>query len=199
MRSFIRLASPADAKPCLAIYAPVVRDSAISFEIEPPKLGEMRHRIADYLKHAPWLCYEQDGQVAGYAYASQFRPRLAYRWSVEGSFYLAPEVRGRGIGFALGTVLVQLLKLQGFDGLFGAIALPNPASERMSEKLGMRRVGVLPRAGFKLGRWHDVAYWHMELSESTPTPEEPKTPAECAGTPEWQAALDTANSLLAHR
>jgi phosphinothricin acetyltransferase len=115
---------------------------------------------------------------------------------VEGSFYLAPEVRGRGIGFALGTVLIELLKLQGFHGLFGAIALPNVASERMSEKLGMRCVGVLPRAGFKLGRWHDVAYWHMELNEPTSMPIEPKTPMQCAGMPEWHAALEGANGLL---
>jgi phosphinothricin acetyltransferase len=183
------MATPDDAEACLAIYAPVVRDTVISFETVPPALAEMRERIASNLEYAPWLVYEEDGLVLGYAYASKFRPRLAYRWAVEGSYYFAPEARGKGLGFATASLLHELLRLQGFQSVYDVIALPNPASERLSEKLGKRRVGVLPKAGFKLGQWVDVAYWHMELSPTADSPVEPGTMEERSAMPEWQAAM----------
>ena len=185
----IRMATPDDAEACAGIYAPVVRDTVISFETEPPTVNQMRSRIVEYLPFAPWLCYEENGQVLGYAYASRFRPRPAYRWAVEGSCYLAPEARGKGAGFALASLLNDLLRLQGFQSVYDVIALPNPASERLSEKLGRRRVGVLPGAGYKLGRWVDVAYWRQELIAPEPVPAEPRTVAECEQMPEWQAVM----------
>ncbi len=194
MSQLIRLATPVDGAACAAIYDPVVRDSAISFETDPPTAEDMAARIADYSKVAPWLVYEEESSILGYAYGSKFRPREAYRWCAEASTYLAPEAQGRGIGTRMAQLLIELLRLQGFQSVYSVIALPNPASERLSKKLGMKRVGVLPKAGFKLGEWHDVAQWHMELNPATANPPEPKSPVECDAMPEWQALLDAANS-----
>ncbi len=193
MTETIRMATSDDAAACAAIYAPSVTDTAISFEMEPPSADEMARRMSEYMEVAPWLIYESDGKVLGYAYGSKFRPRAAYRWCVEASTYLTPEVQSRGIGTRLGRLLIELLRLQGFQSVYSVIALPNPASERLSEKLGMKRVGVLPKSGFKLGSWHDVAQWHMELNPAVSDPPEPKSPTECETLPKWQAALRAAN------
>lgn len=193
MSTQIRMVSNDDAEACAAIYAPVVRETAISFETDPPTVDEMAVRIDEYLKIAPWLVYEMDGNVLGYAYGSKFRPRLAYRWSVEASTYLAPEARGRGVGTKLAVLLIDLLRIQGFQSVYSVIALPNPASERLSEKLGMKQVGLLPKSGFKLGEWYDVAQWHMELNPATANMPEPKTPSECEALPAWHAAFATSN------
>ena len=187
--SSIRLATVDDAEACLAIYAPIMENTVISFEITPPTLDEMRERVRSYLEFAPWLVCEVDDRVIGYAYAAKFRPRLAYRWAVEGSYYFAAEARGKGLGFATAMALHELLRIQGFQSIYDVIALPNYASERLSEKLGKRRVGVLPKAGYKDGQWIDVAYWHMELNPAVDNPAEPKTMAECMALPEWQAVL----------
>ena len=190
MTGTIRMATQVDAEACAGIYAPYVRDTVISFETEPPSIDEMRQRMASNLEYAPWLIYEERGRVLGYAYAGKFRPRLAYRWAVEGSYYFAPEAQGRGLGFATANLLHDLLRLQGFQSVYDVIALPNPASERLAEKLGKRCVGILPKSGYKHGRWIDVAYWHMELNPAVADPAEPKTIAECAAVPEWRAALE---------
>ncbi len=193
MSELIRMATAKDAAACAAIYAPVVSDTAISFETAPPTEAEMADRIAEYSQIAPWLVFESSGEVLGYAYGSRFRPRPAYRWCVEASGYLAPEARGRGVGTRLLVLLTDLLRIQGFQSLYGVIALPNPASERLCEALGMTRVGALPKAGYKLGTWHDVAQWHMELNPAVEDPSEPKSPAESEDLPEWQAAFAAAN------
>ncbi len=192
----IRMATAADAEACVEIYAPVVRSTSISFETEPPTVPEMEARISEYLEHAPWLIYEEDGRVLGYAYGSKFRPRAAYRWNVEASTYLALEARSRGVGSLLAELLIDLLRFQGFQSLYGVIALPNPASERLSEKFGMKQVGLLPKAGHKNGAWHDVALWHMELNLAVATPAEPKSMAECMESPEWQVMFAAANTAI---
>ena len=196
MANLIRMATRDDAEACLRIYEPIIRETSISFETEVPSVEDMRGRISDYLGYAPWICYEEDGVVVGYAYGSRFRPRAAYRWSVEGSVYLALDSRGKGVGMALAGLLSELLRLQGFQVLIGGIALPNPASEGLVEKLGMERMGVLPRVGFKFSEWHDLALWQMELNEPSVNPSEPLSVVECAGTPGWDAAFAGANELL---
>lgn len=196
MVKLIRMATPDDAEACLRIYEPIIRETSISFETEVPSIEEMRGRISEYLGYAPWICYEEDGVVVGYAYGSRFRPRAAYRWSVEGSVYLALDSRGKGVGMALGLLLSQLLRLQGFQVLIGGIALPNPASEGLIAKLGMKRMGVLPRVGFKFGEWHDLALWQMELNEASMSPGEPLSVEELAGTQAWNEAFAGANELL---
>lgn len=193
MSELFRLATVDDATACAEIYAPFVSDTAVSFESVPLTPDDMARRMAEYSEVAPWIVYERDGRVLGYAYGSRFRPRPAYRWCAEASAYLAAEARGGGVGTRIARLLIDLLREQGFQSVYGVIALPNPASERLSEKLGMKHVGTLPKAGFKQGSWHDVAQWHMELQPATTSPTEPKTVAECIGTPKWAQIFANAN------
>ena len=165
----IREANGGDAAAVAAIYAPVVRDTIISFEEEPPSAGEMAKRFAaSYL----WLVAEEDGKVVGYAYAAPFHPRAAYRWSVEVSVYLADEARGQGTGKGLVAELVDRLREMGFVNAFGGTALPNPASERLLESLGFEPVAVQKNVGFKFDAWHDVSWCQLQLQEPTVPPPE---------------------------
>ncbi len=165
----IREATSDDAAAIAAIYAPLVRDTIVSFEEEPPSAEEMAERIA--ASHA-WLVAEEDGEVVGYAYAARFHPRAAYRWSAEVSIYLAPEVRGRGIGKRLVADLLDRLRAMGFVNVFGGTALPNPASERLLEAFGFKQVALWEHAGFKFDAWHDVSWRQLTLREPTVPPPE---------------------------
>jgi L-amino acid N-acyltransferase YncA len=165
----IREASSADAEAIAAIYAPIVSDTIISFEEEPPSANEIAARIeASHL----WLVAEEDDQVVGYAYAARFHPRAAYRWSVEASIYLSPDARGRGIGKALLADLLERLRAMGFVNVFGGTALPNPASERLLESFGFKEAARWEHVGFKLGAWHDVSWRQLTLQEPTVPPPE---------------------------
>ena len=165
----IREATSDDAAAIAAIYAPLVKDTIVSFEEEPPSAEEMAERIA--ASHA-WLVAEEDGEVVGYAYAARFHPRAAYRWSAEVSIYLAPEARGRGIGKRLVADLLDRLRAMGFVNAFGGTALPNPASERLLEAFGFKQVALWEHAGFKFDAWHDVSWRQLTLREPTVPPPE---------------------------
>jgi L-amino acid N-acyltransferase YncA len=170
-----RLARADDAAQVQAIYAPVVRDTAISFEIEPPGVAEVRRRIQDVLAVLPWLVREHDGQVLGYAYAARHRQRRAYQWSVEVAVYVAERARGGGVGRSLYLPLFELLAAQGLVSAYAGITLPNPASVGLHEALGFTPVGVYRDAGFKHGAWHDVGWWQRRLREPA-VPPAPPTP-----------------------
>jgi L-amino acid N-acyltransferase YncA len=169
----IRLATESDAPACLRIYAPNVTHTAISFELEVPAVEEMARRIAAKSPRYPWLVLEEGADVLGYAYAGTYRDRPAYQWSVEVSVYVAAEARGRGVGRRLYTALLALLRRQGFVTAYAGIALPNEASVRLHESLGFTPIGFYRNAGFKLGRWHDVGWWQLQLQEP---PREPAPP-----------------------
>ena len=132
----------------------------------------MRRRMRVILARTPWLMIEADG-VAGYAYAGPHRERPGYRWSVDISVYVAAGRQGMGFGRALYDELLSLLRRQGFVNAYAGIALPNPASVRLHESIGMRQVGLYERVGWKFGAWHDVAWYGMRLSEPTGQPPEP--------------------------
>src|SRR5258706_11941380 len=138
----IRLATDDDAAAIAEIYAPIVRDSATSFELVPPGADEMRARVRDVLKLAPWLVREDDGVVVGYAYATKFRARPAYRFTVETSIHVREGVRGRGVGRSLYDELFRRLAAQGFRRLVAGITLPNAASVALHEAFGFAPVGV---------------------------------------------------------
>jgi L-amino acid N-acyltransferase YncA len=159
----VRLATPGDAVAVAAIYAPFVRDTAISFEWEPPTVEEMAERIARTLERFPWLVLEEEGAVVGYAYATAYRGRAAYQWSAEVSVYVDPRAHGRGVATRLYTALFALLAAQGYRVLYGVIALPNEASVRLHEKGGFERIGVFEGAGYKHGAWHDVLWMRRAL------------------------------------
>ncbi|HTL12779.1 MAG TPA: arsinothricin resistance N-acetyltransferase ArsN1 family B [Bdellovibrionota bacterium] len=165
MLGVLRLATEADAEAMLAIYAPHVERSAVSFEWELPSLAEFRGRIRDTLRDYPWFVATDETGVTGYAYAARYRTRTAYQWSVETTIYLRPDRQGRGTGRALYERLLATLRKQGIRLAYGVIALPNEASVRFHEALGFKAFALYPQAGFKLGHWHDVGWWRKELVE----------------------------------
>jgi len=169
-----RLATPDDAAAIARVYAPYVTDGFVSFETEAPGEAEMRRRIESGGTLHPWLVVEIDCSVAGYASASPFRPRAAYRYAVETSVYLDPAHCGRGIGRPLYERLLALLERQGFAQAIGAVSLPNEASVRLHEALGFTQAGVYRQVGWKCGRWLDVGLWQRALAPATVPPTEPK-------------------------
>jgi phosphinothricin acetyltransferase len=173
----LRAATPADAAAIAAIYGHYVTGSTVSFETEPPTVAEMRARIEACGDRYPWLVAEEDA-LLGYAYATAFRPRLAYRYAVETTVYLAPGAGGRGIGRALYGSLIATLEAQGFAQAIGAVTLPNPASVRLHEKLGFTEAGIYRQVGYKLGCWLDVGLWQRALAPATNPPTEPKPVTE---------------------
>ena len=196
----LRLAEPADAAGILAIYEPVVRETAISFELEPPDEEEMRRRIASTLERRPWLVCTADGAVAGYAYAAAHRERPAYQWSVETSVYVHPDHRRRGVAHGLYTALLSALRVQGFYTALAGIALPNPASVGFHEACGFQWVGVYRAVGHKLGAWHDVAWLQLVLREDRGEPVDPPCrTAELITTSEWHEALQAGERQLSAR
>ncbi len=185
----IRLATAADAEGVLAIYAPMVRETSLSFELEPPTLEEMKARIRTTLDVAPWLICEQYGHVMGYAYAKRFWPRAAYQWAVEVSVYVHPEQHRQGVGRGLYTSLFELLRLQGYQKALAIIALPNPPSIALHQQFGFTSVGVFHAVGHKFGIWRDSSWWEMNLGDFPAHPEPPKSLKSLTDSPEWQAAI----------
>ena len=192
----IRLATEADAAPMLAIYAPVVRETAISFEAQPPSEQEFRGRILAVLDRLPWLVCEDGGVVAGYTYASPFKPRAGYAWSVELSVYVHPGYHRRGIGRALYTALLECLAAQGYSVAVAVITLPNPASIGLHETLGFRHTGTYEGIGYKFGKWLDDGVWQLALRPRPATPEPPRPLDAIIGTAEWDDALAKGVALL---
>lgn len=179
----IRTARREDAASIQAIYAPVVAGTAISFEDTPPGVEEMQLRMAATLQTYPYLVAVRDGRVVGYAYASQHRARAAYRWAVDVTVYIGERERRTGVGLALYEALLPILARQGFRSAYAGISQPNPGSVALHELLGFRHIGTYPNVGYKLGRWHDVGYWHRELSTS------PSPPGEISPYPELKICL----------
>jgi L-amino acid N-acyltransferase YncA len=166
----VRVARVEDAEAIAAIYEPIVRDTAISFESEPPDAVEMARRIEATLSEYPYFSAFEGGTLQGYAYASRLRPREAYDWCVELSVHVAETARGRGVGRALYRELLAALAEQGYCQAYAVISLPNAASVRLHESLEFAHVGTFPRQGFKLGRWHDVGWWAFSLRADASAP-----------------------------
>ena len=159
----IRHATAEDAPSCAAIYAPFVRDSWVSFELDPPNPDEMARRIAEYGPSHAWLVAELDGGLAGYAYASPHRTRAAYASSCDVAVYVDLAHARRGIGRALYGTLLPLLAGKRLHAAFAGIALPNAGSIGLHEALGFTPVGVYREVGWKLGAWRDVGWWQRLL------------------------------------
>ncbi len=185
----IRMASEADAEQMLAIYAPVVRETIISFEYEPPSLCEFRRRVRSVTERMPWLVCDDDGEIAGYAYASPFKTRAGYQWACELTIYVHPGYHRCGIGRSLYTALFRCLALQGYCVAVATITIPNAASIALHESMGMRRIGTYEQVGYKHGQWLDDGVWQIELQ---PMPAEPDPPVpwyEVSVSEQWHGAL----------
>lgn len=159
----IRPSVEADVARICDIYNHYVRETVVTFEETPLAVAEMARRIDDVRKRFPWLVIEADGIVAGYAYASLWKARSAYRFAVESTIYLAPEAIGRGLGTTLYRALLDELPRCDVHRVVGCIALPNEGSVALHEKLGFRKIGVFDQVGWKFGRWVDVGYWELAL------------------------------------
>jgi L-amino acid N-acyltransferase YncA len=158
----IRPVEPGDAPRIAEIYNPYVTDTIVTFELEPVTPEEIGRRIAAITRDYPYLVLEDgSGTVAGYAYASRFREREAYRFTAEVTIYLDRGRTGAGLGSMLFAGLLERLRGTDLRALIGAIALPNDPSARLHEKFGFRNVARLEKVGFKFDRWIDVGYWEL--------------------------------------
>lgn len=159
----LRHCTPTDAAQICEIYNYYVQETVVTFEESPVLEVDMARRIVDIAARLPWLVWEVDEKILGYAYATPWKVRAAYRHSVESSIYLAQHATGRGLGSRLYTALIAELRQRGLHCVIGGAALPNPASVALHERLGFSKVAEFKEVGFKFGRWIDVAYWELML------------------------------------
>ena len=152
-------------------------DTVISFETEPPSSGEFAALMRSTMRTHPWLVWEDENGVAGYAYGHRHMERAAYRWAANVAIYVAPSHHRRGVGRALYTELFSRLRDQGFQVLVAGVTLPNAASLGLHRALGFEHVGTYRRIGWKHGAWHDVAWLQLELVPAADAdPPEPRPP-----------------------
>lgn len=173
VRPVIRIAKEQDAVPMLEIYAPFVKETAITFEYDIPTGEEFSKRIKKYLLEYPWLVWEQEEQTIAYAYASKHRDRAAYQWSVESSVYVRPDFQRKGVARSLYRVLFDLLKAQGILNVYAGIAQPNMKSVLLHQSCGFSDVGIYKNVGYKSGAWHDVLWMHKSLGHHPLQPQKP--------------------------
>ena len=159
----IRAAAAADVPQILAVYAPYIVNTTVTFEYDVPSEAEFRRRFDEITARFPWLVWEEQGQILGYAYASPPYARAAYSWCAEPSVYLKPEARGRKIGTALYRALEKILLLQGYQVLYALVTGENEASVRFHEKLGYHTAARFPDCGFKFGRWLGLIWMEKRL------------------------------------
>ena len=170
----IRYANFADASVVAAIYAHYVHKTAITFVAEAPTTADFVSRISD--PRYPFLVAEHNGRVVGFAYASMFRTKAAYRWDVEFSIYLAPGIEGQGLGSALMERLLEEVEKQGYLNAYSCITMPNDRSVNLHKKFGFEELGRFPRSGYKMGKWHDVIWMGRPLAELTDENGDPAEP-----------------------
>jgi L-amino acid N-acyltransferase YncA len=163
IHSYIRAAHTSDAAQICDIYNYYISNTCITFEEEPVSVDEMAGRIENVVKDLYWLVYEEDGRILGYAYYTKWRVRSAYKFSVESTVYVDYNCKGRGIGRKLYTALLENAHKQGIHVIIGGIALPNPESVILHEKMGFDKVAQFREVGFKHNQWVDVGYWELML------------------------------------
>lgn len=171
----IRMATAADVPAMLEIYGPYVLNTAYSFEYTVPTQEEFMGRFLEITKQFPWLVWEEDGEVLGYAYGSLPFERAAYAWCGEVSIYIAPSAHGRGIGRRLYGVLEHILWRQGYCVIYSLITSENTGSLAFHEKMGYRKCAELPGCGLKFGRWLGVIWMEKrtkfdEIPIAAPSP-----------------------------
>ena len=171
----IRVASEADLNAIRDIYAPYVLHSTATFEYDVPSEEEFLERFRSITRQYPWLVWEEEGRILGYAYASAPYARAAYAWCAEPSMYLRQDATGKGIGKKLYAALEELLSLQGYQVLYALITQENTGSVRFHQRCGYESRVLFPDCGFKFGRWLGVSWMEkrlksVEIPTSSPTP-----------------------------
>lgn len=161
----IRNATISDAAMVAAIYNHYIETTTITFEEQTVDAHEMAQRISSVGAQLPWYVFERDGKVLGYAYATPWRARSAYRFSVESTVYVAHDCVGQGIGRQLYRTLIDDLRQRQLQVVIGGIAQPNDASVALHERLGFEKVAMFKRVGRKFNQWIDVGYWELLLAK----------------------------------
>ena len=169
----IRIAEANDAAAILKIYAPYIENTSFTFETEVPSLLAFEERIRTYLQNWPWLVCEINGMIAGYAYGAKYRERVAYQWCVESSVYIHDDFQRTGVGKALYSALIEIVKMQGFANLYAVINLPNERSVSFHESMGFEYFATYKNVGYKLGRWKNVGWWQLQLNDYVMEPKAP--------------------------
>lgn len=186
----LRLANKEDLNAMLDIYAYYVRETVVSFEYAPPEPAEFARRFETYAAVFPWLVCEADGAVLGYAYAHRFHDRAAYDWSAECTVYVKNGCQRRGIGRALYTCLLDILRLQGYCMAVSVISVPNESSEALHTHFGFIKAGVIENAGYKKGAWRSAAWYALALSDYPGEPAPPLPIGEVKGTEEFEKVIE---------
>ena len=168
----IRFAPEKDAEAILRIYAPYIEKTAITFEYEVPSLSEFSERISEIQRKYPWIVYEENGKILGYAYGGPEYTRAAYQWTVEVSVYVDENEKGKGIGTALYEKVLDILKKQNFCLCYALINEDNEASLRMHKKYGFRPIGTRKNCGYKFEKWHSVVFLEKQLNEPSVPPKD---------------------------
>lgn len=175
----IRRVRAEDAVAIAAIYRVFVEETLITFELEAPSAEEIGNRIAKAGDRYPFIVAEDDGEVVGYAYATLFRDRPAYRFAVETSIYLAPQAQGSGLGRRLYATLLDVLTAQGFVHALGVVTIPNAASVGLHRAMGFADYGIYQDIGFKMGEWASVQILQKILCPLPASPSEPLALSAC--------------------
>lgn len=185
----IRMAAADDAAELLRIYAPFVTDTAVSFEYTVPSETEFAERIKNISADYPYLVYEEDDKITGYAYVHRYLERAAYQWDVEVTVYLEAQVQGRGVGLLLYEALEALLKKQGVKNLYACITAANTHSINFHKAAGYKIIGKFTNAGYKNGSWQDVVWMEKSIGTFEQLPEMPRKITELEQT-EISSVLD---------
>ncbi len=196
LRPIIRLVKSADFAAVLEIYKPFVTSTGITPEDEVPGLQEFSIKIDGLANNYPFLISEVNGKVTGYTFANNFRAAQGHKWSVEVSIYLSKDYYGKGVAAALYQSLFAILKLQNYINVFAGIVLPNQRSEVFHKNLGFQEVGTFKKGVYKLGNWHDVRWFQLNLTENCENPPFPKPVKEIIHTTEFETILKQANEGL---
>lgn len=167
--NIIRLAKEQDTEQLLQIYAYYVKTDTATFEEEVPSLAQFRRRVCSIQTQYPYLVYERDKEILGYAYASRYKERAAYRWDVEVTIYVKQEACALGIGKQLYRILLELLKRQGVYKAYACITGENKKSIRFHERFGFHQIALFAHTGYKFGRWLDVVWLEYTLHQPAET------------------------------
>lgn len=173
----IRVAEERDVPAILEIYAPYILTTTATFEYTVPSREEFSERFRGITAQFPWLVWEENGRILGYAYASAPYSRAAYAWCAEPSVYLLPRAQGRGIGRQLYAALEKILNYQGYQVLYALITQENQGSFQFHLRMGYQFSVLFPDCGFKFGRWLGLIWMEKRL-KSVEIPSNPPTPWE---------------------
>ncbi|MFA0816181.1 MAG: N-acetyltransferase family protein [Anaerofustis sp.] len=169
-RLTFRFVRKEDATYLSAIYAYYVKETPISFEYTPPSETEFATRIETIGSRYPYLVCEADGVPVGYAYASEFKPRVAYQWDIETSIYIHREYHRMHIASTFYELLFRILEMQGYCKAYALITTPNESSETFHKTQGFETVGIFRKTGYKLGQWRDVVFMEKEIAPAESVP-----------------------------